>query len=39
SSENATSTNDEVTVRDMATGEERQVALSALTETVVDEVA
>jgi histidyl-tRNA synthetase len=31
--------NDEVTVRDMATGDERQVALSALTETVVDDLA
>ena len=31
--------NNEVTVRDMATGDERQVALSALTETVVDDLA
>ena len=31
--------NDEVTVRDMATGDERQVPLSALTETVVDDLA
>jgi histidyl-tRNA synthetase len=31
--------NDEVTVRDMATGDERQVALSTLTESVVDELA
>ena len=31
--------NDEVTVRDMATGDERQVALSALIETVVNDLA
>jgi|GEM_PF-3344 len=30
--------NDEVTVRDMATGDERQVSLSALTETVVEDL-
>ena len=30
--------NDEVTVRDMATGDERQVPLSALTETIVDDL-